>query len=83
MNMKAKILSLFLTVCMLCSLLAVPASAAVGDSAVQMAQALGILDGANLTGAVTRAEFSKMLVAPHPTRTASAARAADIPCSGM
>ena len=49
MNMKAKILSLFLTVCMLCSLLAVPASAAVGDSAVQMAQALGILDGANLS----------------------------------
>lgn len=63
MNMKAKILSLFLTVCMLCSLLAVPASAAVGDSAVQMARALGILDGANPTGAVTRAEFSKMLVA--------------------
>lgn len=47
---------------MLCSLLAAPAYAA-GDSAVQMARALGILDGTNLTGAVSRAEFAKMLVA--------------------
>ena len=47
---------------MLCSLLAVPAYAA-GDNAVQMAQALGILDGTNLESPVTRAQFSKMLVA--------------------
>ena len=47
---------------MLCSLLAAPAYAA-GDNAVQMAQALGILDGTNLESPVTRAQFSKMLVA--------------------
>ena len=47
---------------MLCPLLVVPAYAA-GDNAVQMAQALGILDGTNLESPVTRAQFSKMLVA--------------------
>ncbi len=60
--MKLKLLSLFLAVCMLCPLLVVPAYAA-GDNAVQMAQALGILDGTNLESPVTRAQFSKMLVA--------------------
>ena len=60
--MRSKVLSLFLAICMLCSLLAVPAYAA-GDNAVQMAQALGILDGTNLESPVTRAQFSKMLVA--------------------
>lgn len=47
---------------MLCPLLAAPSYAA-GDNAVQMVQALGILDGTNLTGAVSRAEFANMLVA--------------------
>lgn len=60
--MKSKLLSLFLAACMLCPLLAAPSYAA-GDNAVQMVQALGILDGTNLTGAVSRAEFANMLVA--------------------
>ena len=60
--MKLKILSLVLAMCLLCPLLAAP-SYATGDSAVQMAQALGILDGTNLESPVTRAQFSKMLVA--------------------
>ena len=60
--MKLKILSLVLAMCLLCPLLAAPAYAT-GDSAVQMAQALGILDGTNLESPVTRAQFSKMLVA--------------------
>lgn len=81
--MKSKVLSLILAVCTLCSLLVSPASAVGGDSAVQMVQALGILDGTDLESPVTRAEFSKMLVQPPPIRIASAARAADIPCSGM
>lgn len=42
--MKTKLLSLFLAACMLCPLLAAPSYAA-GDNAVQMVQALGILDG--------------------------------------
>ena len=61
--MKSKVLSLILAVCTFCSLLVSPASAVSGDSAVQMVQALGILDGTNLESPVTRAEFSKMLVA--------------------
>ena len=61
--MKSKVLSLILAVCTLCSLLVSPASAVSGDSAVQMVQALGILDGTDLESPVTRAEFSKMLVA--------------------
>mgnify|MGYP001148646150 CR=1 FL=1 len=61
--MKSKVLSLILAVCTLCSLLVSPASAVGGDSAVQMVQALGILDGTDLESPVTRAEFSKMLVA--------------------
>ena len=46
--MKSKVLSLILAVCTLCSLLVSPASAVGGDSAVQMVQALGILDGTDL-----------------------------------
>lgn len=61
--MKTSVLSFFLAVCMLCSLLASPASAVSGDSTVQMVQALGILDGTNPESPVTRAEFAKMLVA--------------------
>ncbi len=64
--MKHRVIGLALTVSMLCAL-AVPVSAA-DSSAVQTVQALGIIVGdgngnMNLSAGVTRAEFTKMLVA--------------------
>ena len=55
--MKSKVLSLILAVCTLCSLLVSPASAVSGDSAVQMVQALGILDGTDTESRVPRGEL--------------------------
>ena len=65
-RMKHRVIGLALTVSMLCAL-AVPVSAA-DSSAVQTVQALGIIVGdgngnMNLSAGVTRAEFTKMLVA--------------------
>ena len=65
-RMKHWVIGLALTVSMLCAL-AVPVSAA-DSSAVQTVQALGIIVGdgngnMNLSAGVTRAEFTKMLVA--------------------
>lgn len=64
--MKHRVIGLALTVSMLCAL-AVPVSAA-DSSAVQTVKALGIIVGdgngnMNLSAGVTRAEFTKMLVA--------------------
>ena len=61
----------------------VPGSAVGGDSAVQMVQALGILDGTDLESLLPGRSFPKCWWQPPPIRIASAARAADIPCSGM
>ena len=80
--MRSEVLSLFLAICMLCSLLAVPAYAA-GDNAVQMAQALGILDGTNLESPVTLGAVFQNAGMPPLTRTASAVRAAAIPSFRM
>ena len=65
-RMKHRVIGLALTVSMLCAL-AVPVSAA-DSGAVQTVQALGIIVGdgngnMNLSAGVTRAEFTKMLVA--------------------
>lgn len=65
-----KVIALALTVCLLAGLLVAPAAAADSDAvdAVNMVRALGIMIGdqngnLNLSANVTRAEFSKMLVA--------------------
>lgn len=66
--MKKKGISFLLALCILCTLLAAPASAADSNTAVQTVQALGIISGdsngdLNLSSTVTRAQFAKMLVA--------------------
>ena len=65
-----KVIALALTVCLLAGLLVATAAAADSDAvdAVNMVRALGIMIGdqngnLNLSANVTRAEFSKMLVA--------------------
>ena len=69
--MKTRVLSLLTALCVMCSLLAVPASAAGEDTAVQTVRALGIMKGdengsMNLGHNVTRAQLAKMLSAASP-----------------
>ena len=69
--MKTRVLSLLTALCIMCSLLAVPAAAAGEDTAVQTVRALGIMKGdengsMNLGHNVTRAQLAKMLSAASP-----------------
>lgn len=62
--MKKRFLALLLAVCMICSMLAVPASAAGSNAAVQTAVTLGALtvqEAAECTSALTRGQLAKFL----------------------
>ena len=64
--MKKRILSLLLAVCIACSMLMLPASAASSNAAVQTAVTLGGLTNeqtASLSTPLTRGQLAKLLVA--------------------
>lgn len=65
--MRKRIIAAVLTACLLCTLLAAPASAAGSSAVLQTAQALGIVHTADSTldwnASVTRAQFAEMLAA--------------------
>lgn len=67
-TMNIRRVSLWVALCMLCTLLAAPASAAEGDEVVQTVRTLGIMKGdadgnMDLDGKVTRAQLAVMLTA--------------------
>ena len=64
--MKKRILALLLAVCVACSMLILPASASVSNTAVQTAVTLGGLTSdqtANLAAPLTRGALTKLMVA--------------------
>lgn len=69
--MKKRVLGFFMALCAVCSLFALPASAAGEETAVQTVRTLGIINGdengnMNLNQNVTRAQLAKMLSAASP-----------------
>ena len=61
--MKRKLSACLLSLCLLASLLAVPARAVSQSSAIQATKALGIISGDDTNATVTRAKLAVMLTA--------------------